>query len=77
MTDVDNEQKDKLVESLRNGIPQVRESWWVKLPGRHELSQVLICDITEKTVVFDDFKYPEWRGRFKKADVEYVEKISR
>lgn len=48
---------------------KVGEKWYVKFPDSTCLSEARILDVTEKTVLFYS------NVRFKKTDVEFVEKV--
>jgi hypothetical protein len=57
-----SEEKEK--SSLKIG-----QEWFVKLPGKTNLSRVCITDLSKKTVHFKVV------GRFLIAEVEFVEKV--
>lgn len=55
---------------------EVGEQWYVKLPGCHRIQDVRIVDITDKTVNLKDLESESLAlGRYKKSDVEFVEKV--
>lgn len=55
---------------------EVGENWFVKLPGCSMVQNVRIVDITEKTVNLNDLNSAKIAlGRYKKTDVEFVEKV--
>ncbi len=52
--------------------------WYCKLPGGNMLQHCKIVEITEKTVLLKDLdsKYDAF-GRYKKTDIEFVEKLEK
>ena len=53
----------------------VGEHWYVKFPGAIALTEVVIDEVTSKTVVLTPTKKYSPPGRYKKSDIEFVEKV--
>lgn len=53
----------------------VGERWYVKFPEARALTEVVIDEITLKTVVIIPTKKYSPPGRYKKSDIEFVEKV--
>lgn len=55
----------------------VGETWYVKYPEDYEVTKVKILELTEKTVQFKVAEDgPAYPSRYKKSDVEFVEKVN-
>lgn len=56
---------------------KVGEVWYVKFSGSNCLSEEKIVDVTDKTVLLEKFdaNYFVRPTRFKKTDIEFVEKV--
>ena len=60
----------KLSDHVKTG-----ERWFVRLPGGYTLSHMAVVDTTDQTVAFKSVDIPFYsETRFKKIDVEFVEK---
>ena len=51
------------------------ECWYVKLPGATALIEVVINEVTSKTVVLSPTEKYNPTLRYKKSDIEFVEKV--
>jgi hypothetical protein len=55
---------------------KVGDKWYIKYPEDYEVTKVKILELTEKTVQFKVAEDgPAYPSRYKKIDVEFVEKV--
>jgi hypothetical protein len=55
---------------------EVGENWYVKLPGCARLQNIRVVEITKETINLKDLESESLAlGRYKKTDIEFVEKV--
>lgn len=54
--------------------PREGEIWWVKMPGAVALTEVLVEQITQNTVLLKHPGYHTTSSRYRKCEVDFVEK---
>lgn len=67
--------KDVLSPPTFNLELKVGEEWYVKQKDRNDLIVFKILEVTEKTVFVEDHNMGWQHIRYKKSDIEFVEKV--